>query len=190
MSPHSLQPLVVAKTAPHSGHGEHSFFSRFSSRLIMLAIVALMGCSLCDAQTWYPVVPAAQQSLSTTVVMPTGAQYRFYTPNCLKTGVAAVQTGVAGTAPISDYDDGQNGRPPDPCIGTAKELDVLETSAVQNVVVNGKTVTVPALPPPAVTVVSTTTVTCTLTTVIQKMSDGTYNVTVSSSAPCPAPVVK
>ena len=126
--------------------------TRLSNLLFALALLA--GTCAAQTQTWFTLVPASAQSISTTAALPVGATYRFYTSLCIKTGgSASTSSTVTVATTISDFDDGLNGRPPDPCPGTAKELDVLEAAVVQTVTVNGVAKTVPAVvqPPPVVT---------------------------------------
>lgn len=86
------------------------------------------------------------------VDLPAGVTYSFTAPNC--TSFVPVTVAVATT--ISDWDDGVDGRPADPCPGVAKELDVLRTASAQTVKICAGnfdggacgmlTVTVPPLP--------------------------------------------
>jgi hypothetical protein len=98
------------------------------------------------SQTWFTVVPAAQQGLNTSVVLPKGTTWRIgdYTNNKWTAPV----TTTAATTTVIDYADGGAGHPPDPDPGFDKEFDVLETSAAQTVTVNGASETVPIAPPP------------------------------------------
>src|SRR6202041_283252 len=92
---------------------------------------------------WFTLLTPAQQSLSTTVSLPTGVTYRIGDTQNNKWS-APVTTTAAVT--VVDYADGQDGRPADPDPGTTKEFDIQETATPQIVTVDGQSVTIPALP--------------------------------------------
>ena len=120
-------------------------------------LVALV-CLPALGQTWFKV------AVEPNTVATTGQTWRY--------GIAVGTTTAGVKCPCwspsfttaltgKSISDASNGfLVPDPAPGVAKELDVLETSAVQTVTVNGAAVTVPALPPPPST---NYTVTCTAT---------------------------
>jgi hypothetical protein len=110
--------------------------------LSMMAGAQVAAPAVPAQQTWFTVVTAAAQSQDINVDLPAGATYSFTAPNC----ASFVPVTVTAATTISDWDDGVDGRPADPCPGVAKELDVLRTAAAQTVAVNGTAMIVPALP--------------------------------------------
>jgi hypothetical protein len=150
-------------------------------RLLKAAAALVCACGLVgDAQTAAPAqtwIAITQESQTAGVQMPAGTTYRFGTANCpagtVVNGVAletatpewAVVTVSAPTtiSPVSMgavYSTGTNPFPfADPCSGTAKELDVLKTSAPQLIVTTDTstgdsvqlTVTALPVPPPSLT---------------------------------------
>ena len=104
--------------------------------------VTVPALSSSSIPVWFTLLTPAQQSLTTTVLLPVGVTYRIGDNENDKWS-APVTTTAAVT--IADYADGLDGRPPDPDPGTAKEFDIQEQATPQNVSVNGQSVTVPAL---------------------------------------------
>jgi len=134
------------------------------SRFVYILILFLGFTALnVEAQTWYTVVPAENTAISVT--LPAGTVYRVGSGTCWSTNII-VPVNPPVYKPFSW--SGANNFPfSDPCSGVVKELDVLETSVVQQIQVNnnGKItiVGVPALvtstptptPTPAPTVIGT-----------------------------------
>jgi hypothetical protein len=126
------------------------------------SIFALLSAAPLFAQTaptstWFTV---SGENQNVSVVLPAGMTYRFGTASCAAQNGAAswTQVTVTQTTTISNVSMGGATDPfpfADPCYGTAKELDVLESSAIQTVTVNNSTATpatvamvVPSLAPP------------------------------------------
>lgn len=141
--------------------------------LLALAILATSA----HAQTWLKVASEGD-SISTTAIIrygaPQGATASAGTP-CALVGGCWVQLSVSGPFVANNAFFKS-----DPINGTAKEVDVLETTSAQVVIVNGKAITVPALPV-AGTVPTVNTITFSTTI--------NFNGT-NVSATCSAPVVK
>lgn len=114
---------------------------RLISRIIF-ALSVLVGAA--QAQTWFKVANEGDTVKATATV-------RYGVNNCVPSAAAAcwVQLAVTGQFTASNTFFRV-----DPDVGVVKELDVLETSVAQTVTVNGKPVTVPALPAPPVVVVT------------------------------------
>jgi hypothetical protein len=124
-----------------------------------LSILAVLSATPLFAQststpTWYTVVPASAQSPNISVTLPAGTTYRF---GDTQNNIWGAPVTVTAQTTISDFDDGQSGRPADPDPGTQKELDILQTSGQQAVSVTNVTaspatiaVIVPSLVPPTV----------------------------------------
>lgn len=127
-----------------------------------LSIVALLSAAPLFAQTtsstWFTVT---QESLTTSVTLPAGATYRFGTANCPAANNAASWTQVTVTQATTISPVSMSGGDPfpfsDPCFGTVKELDVLETASTQTISVTNTAATpatvamvVPSLTPTTV----------------------------------------
>jgi hypothetical protein len=122
------------------------------SSLRKLSVLAVISAAPLCAQTattpaWFAVT---QESATTSVALPAGTTYRFGTANCGAQNGAAAWTQVTVSQPttISSvsmsmvYATGINPFPfADPCGGTAKELDVLETASVQTISVTNTAAT-------------------------------------------------
>jgi len=128
------------------------------------SIFALLSAAPLFAQTaptstWFTVTGESQ---NVSVTLPAGTTYRFGTAACAAQNGAAswTQVTVSENTYISSVSMGGSTNPfpfSDPCYGTAKELDVLETAAAQTLTVNNSTATpatvamvVPSLAPPPV----------------------------------------
>jgi len=126
------------------------------------SIFAVLSAAPLFAQTasptWFTVT---QENSSVSVVLPAGTTYRFGTASCPVQNGAASWTQITLTAqttlsPVSMA--GGNSFPfSDPCNGTVKELDVLETSSAQTISVTNSAATpatvamvVPSLTPATV----------------------------------------
>jgi len=134
---------------------------RILTRLLAAASLFVLGHAF--AQTY---VKVANEGDTVTFSGPASVRYgaaqgaaatASYQP-CAKVGGCWNLLSVSGTAPMTIANGGAFGT--DPIVGTVKELDVLQTNAVQNLIVNGKPVTVAALPvvvvtPPVKTVIGT-----------------------------------
>ena len=114
-------------------------------------LIVLSAAPLCaqttTAPTWFTVT---QESTTTSVTLPAGTTYRFGTANCAAQNGAAAWTQITVSQPTTIspvsmsavYSTGINPFPfPDPCGGTVKELDVLETTSLQNLTVTNTAAT-------------------------------------------------
>ena len=114
-------------------------------------LIVLSAAPLCaqttTAPTWFTVT---QESATTSVMLPAGTTYRFGTAKCAAQNGAAAWTQVTVSQPTTItsvsmgaiYSTGINPFPfPDPCEGTVKELDVLETASLQNLTVTNTAAT-------------------------------------------------
>ena len=130
--------------------------------LLAVLVAAPLHAQTATTPTWFTVT---QENASVSVTLPAGTTYRFGTANCQGAGGAASWTQITVTqaTTISSVSMGGGNSFPfsDPCQYTVKELDVLETSAVQTISVTNTTATpatvamvVPSLTP--ATVVSAT----------------------------------
>lgn len=146
---------------------------KFSLVALLLAAPVLRA-QTSSTPTWYTVT---QENSSIAVTLPAGTTYRFgdYTNNVWSapvtvsqaTTISPVSMGNGNPFPFSD---------PDP--GTVKELDVVETSSTQSIVVtNLSNNTTAALVVPALAVATTTTTASTTTTT----TPGWYTVTQEST---------
>ncbi|MCU1253041.1 MAG: peptidase gametolysin [Edaphobacter sp.] len=97
--------------------------------------------------TWFTVIPAEKQAQTLSVSVPAGTTYRF---GDTKNNKWCTPVTISTATTVSDWDAG----PEDCDPGTAKEMDILETSAAQTVKIIDSSVTpavstpktVPALP--------------------------------------------
>lgn len=122
-----------------------------SVRLLLLAALAFALVAAAHAQTpaqtWYTVAP---EGASTSLTIPAGTTYQVGVASCPATSAAAWSAPVTVTAAttFNPLDLGTNAAAfpfADPCPNTVKNLQVLETSAVQVLTLNGASVSVPAL---------------------------------------------
>jgi hypothetical protein len=106
-----------------------------------LALLLTLGALSAHAQQWYQVSTENDQ----TVQLPIGTTYRFGTPSCPVTNnTPAWYTTTTTTTANSTFAVFYTSFPTDPCSGTVKELDVLESGVTQTVLVNNVSTTVPA----------------------------------------------
>lgn len=133
--------------------------------IALLLTASLEAQTVVTTPTWSKV---AAESATTSATLPPGTTYRFGTTLCATTNAPAwsASTPVTKATAINPVSmAGANPFPfPDPCQGTTKELDVMETSTAQTIAttVAGKStpMTVPALvPPPPVTPPAPTSIT-------------------------------
>ncbi|HEY5055161.1 MAG TPA: hypothetical protein VII58_03325 [Acidobacteriaceae bacterium] len=120
-----------------------------------LSVLAVLSAAPLLAQTtttptWFTIT---QESGTTSVALPAGTTYRFGTANCAAQNGAAAWTQVTVSQPTTIspvsmgavYSTGINPFPfADPCGGSVKELDVLETATLQTISVTN-TVATPSL---------------------------------------------
>lgn len=111
------------------------------------SVIALLSAAPLFAQTatnptWFTIT---QESATTSVTLPAGTTYRFGTANCPVANNAASWTQVTVTQATTISPVSMASTDPfpfsDPCLGTVKELDVLETSAAQTISVTNTAAT-------------------------------------------------
>jgi len=108
-------------------------------KLSLLAVIssAPLFAQTTSTPTWFTV---AHEDSAIAVTLPAGTTYRWGTPTCAGANNSATWTQYTVTAQttISPLSNASVNPFPfaDPCYGTAKELDVLETSTVQTVSVS------------------------------------------------------
>jgi hypothetical protein len=142
---------------------------------ILAAALALLTLPAC-AQTW---VKIAAENTNTYVTLPAGTQYRFGTPLTTSTAGCGTLGWLTGTATsVTTLSAYYTSFACDPAPGVVKELDVLQTSAAQTIVVvnNGtlSSVTIPALAVATQSASTKPTITGTFSCVGNLLSDGTY----------------
>jgi hypothetical protein len=114
---------------------------------LALLTVVLFITATGQAQTWYKV---ADESTSNSLTLPVGTTYRFGVAGCPTAGAPGWSdpTPVTGTDFVIASVWYSSFPFADPCPGVTKEVDVLETTAVQTVTFDNAAELVPALPPP------------------------------------------
>ena len=112
------------------------------SFLVVLSAAPLFAQST-TTPTWFPI---AGENPNISVTLPAGTTYRWGTASCPVANNAATwtQVTVAQTTtigPLTMAGSTASFGFADPCLGTAKELDVLETASVQSLSLTNSTAT-------------------------------------------------